>query len=62
MGKLRINSFIRLRTMFTEDRSPRLEIDDLGDSEKVLRDRYHFQKIRHGIVPIADGSRDIRPS
>ena len=60
MGKLRINSFISLRRMFTEDGRPRLEIEDLGDSEKLLRDQHYFQdaarrQIGRGIVPAEDG-------
>src|SRR5207247_951130 len=60
VGKLRINSFIRLRRMFTEDGHPRLEIEDLGDCEKLLRDRRYFQdaarrQVRRGIVPTEDG-------
>ncbi len=60
LGKLRINSFIRLRRMFTQDGHPRLDIDDLGDSEKLLRDQRYFrdaarQQIRRAIIPIEDG-------
>jgi len=60
VGKLRINSFISLRRMFTEDGRPRLEIEDLGDSEKLLRNQRYFQEaarrqIRRGIIPIEDG-------
>jgi type IV secretory pathway VirD2 relaxase len=60
MGKLRINSFISLRRMFTEDRRPRLEIEDLGDAEKLLRDQHYFRstarrQIRRGSFPVEDG-------
>jgi len=60
VGKLRTNSFIRLRRMFTQDGHPRLEIDDLGDCEKLLRDQHHFRnaarrQLRRGIIPIEDG-------
>jgi hypothetical protein len=60
VGKLRINSFIRLRRGFTEDRHPRLEIEDLGDSEKLLRDQHYFRdtarrQIRLGTIPIEGG-------
>jgi len=41
VGKLRINSFIRLRRMFTDDGHPRLEINDLGDCEALLRDQHY---------------------
>jgi len=60
MGNLRINSFIRLRRTFTEGRRPALEIEDLGDCEKLLRDQRYFRdaarrQIRRGIIPIEDG-------
>jgi len=60
MGKLRINSFISLRRMFTEDGRPRLEIEDRGDSEKLLLDQHYFQdaarrQISRGIVPTENG-------
>lgn len=59
LGKLRINSFIRLRRMYTENGHPSLEIEDLGDCEKLLRNQ-HFQEaarrqLRRGIIPIEDG-------
>ena len=58
-GGLRTNSFIRLRKLFSEGR-PVLEIDDLGDSESILRNKRHLREtaqhlIRRGIVPQDDG-------
>lgn len=58
-GGLRINSFIRLRKVFSEGH-PSLEVDDLGDSESVLRNKGHLRDtaqrlIRRGIVPEDDG-------
>jgi type IV secretory pathway VirD2 relaxase len=58
-GGLRTNSFIRLRKLFSEGR-PILEIDDLGDSESILRNKRHLretaqQMIRTGVVPQDDG-------
>jgi len=58
-GGLRANSFIRLRKSFSEGR-PLLEIDALGDSELILRNKRYLQEtvqrfIRHGIVPQEDG-------
>ena len=58
-GGLRTNSFIRLRRLFTEG-SPALEIDDMGDSEAILRNKRHLREtaqrlIRRGIVPREDG-------
>ena len=60
VGKLRINSFIRLRRMFTQDGRPRLEVEDLGDSEKLLRNQRYFQdaarrQIRRSTIPIEGG-------
>jgi len=37
-GQLRPNSFVRLRKQFGNGR-PALEVDDLGDAEKILRNR-----------------------
>lgn len=58
-GGLRANSFIRLRKVFSEGHAL-LEIDDLGDSESVLRDKGHLRDTaqrltRRGIVPGDDG-------
>jgi type IV secretory pathway VirD2 relaxase len=58
-GGLRTNSFIRLRKRFSEGR-PVLEIDDLGDSESILRSKRHLREtaqhlIRTGVVPLDDG-------
>jgi type IV secretory pathway VirD2 relaxase len=60
LGKLQINSFIRLRRIFSENGRPELAIDDLGDCEKVLRNQHYFQDaarrlISRGIVPTEDG-------
>jgi type IV secretory pathway VirD2 relaxase len=60
LGKLRINSFIRLRRIFSKNGRPELAIDDLGDCEKVLRNQHYFQDaarwlISRGIVPTEDG-------
>jgi hypothetical protein len=58
-GGLRANSFIRLRKLFSEGH-PLLEIDALGDSESILRNKRYLQEtvqrlIRRGIVPQEDG-------
>ena len=58
-GGLRTNSFIRLRKLFSEGR-PVLEIDDLGDSESILRNKRHLREtaqhlMRKGVVPQDDG-------
>ena len=58
-GGLRTNSFIRLRKLFSEGR-PTLEIDELGDSESILRNKRYLREtvqrlIRRGIVPQEDG-------
>jgi type IV secretory pathway VirD2 relaxase/predicted DNA-binding transcriptional regulator len=58
-GGLRTNSFVRLRKLFT-DGHPALEIDDVGDSEAILRNERHLRDtvqrlIRRGIVPREDG-------
>jgi type IV secretory pathway VirD2 relaxase len=58
-GSLRTNSFIRLRKLFTEG-GPALEIDDMGDSEAILRNKRHLREtaerlLRRGIVPQEEG-------
>ncbi len=58
-GGLRTNSFVRLRKLFA-DGHPVLKIDELGDSEAILRNKRYLQEtvqrlIRRGIVPQQDG-------
>jgi hypothetical protein len=58
-GGLRTNSFIRLRKLFSEGR-PRLEIEELGDSESIFRNQRYLREtalrlIRRGITPQEDG-------
>jgi type IV secretory pathway VirD2 relaxase len=58
-GSLRTNSFIRLRKSVTEGRQA-LEIDDMGDSETILRNKRHLREtaqrlVRRGILPKEDG-------
>ena len=58
-GGLRTNSFIQLRKSTAESR-PALEIDDMGDSEAMLRNNGKLRElgqrlIRRGIIPQDDG-------
>jgi hypothetical protein len=58
-GGLRTNSFVRLRKLFA-DGHPALKIDELGDSEAILRNKRYLRDtvqrlIRRGIVPQQDG-------
>src|ERR1700693_4431509 len=58
-GGLRTNSFVRLRKLFAEGH-PSLKIDELGDSELILRNKSYLREtaqrlIRRGIVPQEDG-------
>lgn len=58
-GGLRTNSFVRLRKLFSEGH-PMLKIDELGDSESILRNKGYLRDtaqrlIRRGIVPQEDG-------
>jgi type IV secretory pathway VirD2 relaxase len=58
-GGLRTNSFVRLRKLFTEGH-PSLKIDELGDSESILRNKGYQRDtaqrlIRRGSVPQEDG-------
>jgi hypothetical protein len=58
-GELRRNSFVQLRKLSAEGR-PVLEIDDMGDSEAMLRNNGKLRQlgqrlIRCGIIPQDDG-------
>jgi type IV secretory pathway VirD2 relaxase len=58
-GLLRPNSFVRLRKQFENGR-PVLEVEDLGDAEKILRNTRHLEGtvrplVKRGIVPAEDG-------
>jgi hypothetical protein len=58
-GGLRTNSFVRLRKLFV-DGHPTLKVDELGDSESILRNKGYLREtaqrlIRRGIVPQEDG-------
>jgi type IV secretory pathway VirD2 relaxase len=58
-GGLRANSFIRLRKLF-RDGHPALEIDELGDSDSILRNKRYLREtaqrlVRRGIFPQEDG-------
>ena len=58
-GGLRTNSFVRIRKLFA-DGHPVLKIDELGDSESILRNKEYLREtaqrlIRRGIVPQDDG-------
>ena len=60
LGKLRTNSFIRLRRMSAEDGRPTLKVDDLGDAEKLLQNKRHFLEgarrlMKHDIIPVESG-------
>jgi len=58
-GRLRANRFVRLRKQFENGR-PVLEIDELGNAEKVLGDRRHLEETtrrltQSGTVPVKPG-------
>lgn len=58
-GGLRTNSFVRIRKLFSEGH-PVLKIDELGDSESILRNKRYLRGtvqrlIKRGIVPREDG-------
>jgi len=58
-GEPRTNSFVQLRKSSAEGR-PALEIDDMGDSEAMLRNNRKLRElgqrlIRRGIIPADDG-------
>jgi type IV secretory pathway VirD2 relaxase len=58
-GSLRTNSFVRLRKSVS-DGHPTLKVDDLGDSESILRNKGYLREaaqrlVRRGIVAQEDG-------
>jgi hypothetical protein len=58
-GDLKNNSFVRLRKLFVNG-EPTMTIDDLGDSEGILRNRSHLKQtaqalIKRGIIPDENG-------
>ena len=58
-GQLRPNSFVRLRKQFENGRAV-LEVDDLGDAEKILRNRRYLEAtvrplVKQGIAPAEAG-------
>jgi hypothetical protein len=44
-GKLRPNAFVRFRRMFGVDGRPFVEVADLGDAERLLRNNVHFRTL-----------------
>jgi hypothetical protein len=58
-GELRTNAFVRLRKVFI-DEEPAVEVEDLGNSEALLKNREHFKTkaqelLRQGIAPMEQG-------
>jgi type IV secretory pathway VirD2 relaxase len=58
-GALKANSFVRLRKLFANG-EPKLEIDDLGDADAVLRNKAYMRLtarnlVKRGAVPDDDG-------
>ena len=58
-GGLRVNSYVRLRRMLADGRSI-VQVQDLGDSEKVLKNRALLGEnaralVKRGIIPTEDG-------
>ena len=58
-GRLRTNSFVRLRRLFV-DGSPSVETEDLGRADDILKNRQHLAETAHrlikrGVVPVEDG-------
>jgi hypothetical protein len=58
-GGLRANSFVRLRKLFSAGK-PLIEIEDLGHSEAILKNKQHLRSaaqalVRRGIIPTEDG-------
>ena len=50
-GGLRTNSFLRLRKLFVEGQLL-IEIEDLGDSEAILRNRQHLSSTARNLIGV----------
>ena len=58
-GELRTNRFVRLSQILVDEEST-LQIEDLGDSEALLKNRRYFQAqaqemLTKGVLPVEDG-------
>jgi len=58
-GELRTNAFVRLRTVFIRE-EPAVEVEDLGNSEDLLKNRNHFKAkaqelLKQGVLPTTQG-------
>jgi type IV secretory pathway VirD2 relaxase len=58
-GELRTNSFVRLRRVLIDEEAA-LEIEDLGNSESLLKSQNHFESkarelLRQGVAPVEQG-------
>jgi hypothetical protein len=58
-GELKRNAFVRLRRVFI-DEDTRLEIEDVGNADSLLRKRAHFENearelLRNGVLPKEQG-------
>jgi type IV secretory pathway VirD2 relaxase len=58
-GELRTNAFVRLRRVLIDDEAT-LEVEDLGNSESLLKNRNHFESkarelLRQGVAPVEQG-------
>lgn len=59
-GGLRANSFVKLRRLFGISGEPVIDVQEVGDSERLLNNRTHFEAeaqklIKRGILPTEDG-------
>jgi hypothetical protein len=58
-GELRTNAFVRLRRVVV-DKEAALEVEDLGNSEALLKSRNHFrvkaqELLKEGVLPVEQG-------
>jgi type IV secretory pathway VirD2 relaxase len=59
-GRLKPNAFVRFRRLFGEGGRPIIETKDLGDADRLLKDKTHLRNAardmnRPGVVPAAEG-------
>lgn len=58
-GELRTNAFVRLRRVLIDEEAT-LEVEDLGNSESLLKNRNHFRAkaqelLKQGLLPVEQG-------
>jgi hypothetical protein len=54
-GKLKPNTFIRFRRMFANDGRPLVEVTDLGDADRLLKNKRLLSDVARGVrIPVSE--------